>query len=211
MGVVPIDVTGWQVDLAVGCTYKYLNGSPGSPAFLYVPERHLESVLGQPWGWWGHASPFSFALDYQPANDLRRLLVGTPPVLSMLAIEPGVELIQQAGIEAIRSKSVRLSEYFLKLVDAVLLPLGYRLGSPRDPERRGSHISLRHPEGYRICQALIQEWNLIPDFREPDNIRLGFAPLYTSFMDIYRTAICLSEVVTSRRYERYEPERAKVT
>ncbi len=211
VGVVPIDVTAWQVDFAVGCTYKYLNGGPGSPAFLYVPERHLQSVLGQPWGWWGHTSPFSFELAFQPASDLRRLLVGTPPMLSMLAIEPGLELIQQAGIEAIRSKSVRLGEFFLEMFDAALQTLGYMLGSPRDPERRGSHISLRHPEGYRICQALIQEWDLIPDFREPDNIRLGFAPLYTSFEDMYRTAIYLSEVITSHRFERYELERAKVT
>jgi kynureninase len=211
VGVVPIDVTGWQVDLAVGCTYKYLNGGPGAPAFLYVPQRHLENVLGQPWGWWGHSSPFSFELEFQPAQDIRRLLVGSPPVLSMLAIEPGLELIRQAGIEAIRAKSVQLGEFFLEMIDNILTPLGYRLGSPRDPERRGSHISLRHPDGYRVCQALIHDWDLIPDFREPDNIRLGFAPLYTSFLDLYQTAFALSEVITGQSYEQYSSERAKVT
>jgi kynureninase len=211
VGVVPIDVTGWQIDFAVGCTYKYLNGGPGSPAFLYVPHRHLEHVQGQPWGWWGHATPFSFALDYQPAADIRRLLVSSPPVLSMLAIEPGIELIRSAGIPEIRSKSIRLGEFFIEMFDALLQPLGYTLGSPRDPQQRGSHISIRHPESYRICQALIDEWNLIPDFREPDNIRLGFAPLYTSFNDLYKAVICLSEVVASRKYESYSHERATIT
>ena len=211
VGVVPIDVTDWQVDFAVGCTYKYLNGGPGSPAFLYVPHRLLDSVLGQPWGWWGHAAPFSFEIDYQPAGDLRRLLVGSPPILSMLAIEPGIDLIQSAGIQAIRTKSIRLGEFFIAMFDAQLQSLGYTLGSPRNSQQRGAHISLRHPESYRICQALIEQRNLIPDFREPDNIRLGFAPLYTSFSDLYKSAICLSEVVISRSYEAYTHERAKVT
>jgi kynureninase len=211
VGVIPLDVSGWNVDFAVGCTYKYLNGGPGSPAFLYVNQKHLENIGHQPLGWWGHRTPFAFDLDYQPADSIRRLLSGTPPILSLLPIEFGVDLAVEAGIEHIRNKSKQLGGLFIQAFDARLAESGYQLGSPRDADRRGGHVSLRHPESYRIYQALTQELKLIPDFREPDNIRLGFAPLYTSFGDVLEAAMRLERVIKDRLYEKYTLERANVT
>ena len=156
-GAVPIQLDNWNVDLAVGCTYKYLNGGPGAPAYLYV-RRDLQTALQSPiWGWFGQRAPFDFDLDYEAAEGIVRFLAGTPPMLSLLAMEPALDLALEAGIERIRLKSVRLTSYLVYLMDAVLAPLGFALGSPRDPERRGSHVSVRHPEGYRINRALIEE------------------------------------------------------
>jgi len=211
VGVLPLDVSGWDVDFAVGCTYKYLNGGPGSPAFMYVNQKHLEKIRHQPLGWWGHRTPFAFDLDYQPADSIRRLLSGTPPILSLLPIEFGVDLTAKAGIEAIRNKSMQLGRLFIRAFDAYLADVGYQLGSPRDDNQRGSHVSIRHPESYRIYQALTRELKLIPDFREPDNIRLGFAPLYTSFADVLEAVLRLGRVVQDRIYEKYTLVRTSVT
>jgi kynureninase len=211
VGVVPLALDDWQVDLAVGCTYKYLNGGPGSPAFLYVQEDLQTKLLSPIWGWWGHRSPFAFELDYQPAADVTRFLAGCPPCLSLLAVEPGVDLILGVGMERIRRKSVALSSYLIELVDALLSPLGFELGSPRDPDRRGSHVSVRHLEGYRICQALIEEMNVIPDFREPDNIRLAEAPLYTSFAEVWEAVDRIRRVVEEQRYGAYSHARQAIT
>jgi len=210
VGAVPLALEKWGVDLAVGCTYKYLNGGPGSPAFLYVREALCSELLGQPWGWWGHREPFAFDLEFLPDESIRRFLVGTPPVLSSLAVEPGLDLVLEAGMEAIRNKAFNLGDYFLDLFGVVLAPRGFTLGSPQNPEKRGSHISIRHPEGFRISQALTAEENVIPDFREPDNIRLGFAPLYTRFMDLYETALCLQRVVVNETYRNYSEKRTTV-
>jgi kynureninase len=211
VGVLPLDVSNWDVDFAVGCTYKYLNGGPGSPAFIYVNHKHLESIGHQPLGWWGHRTPFTFDLDYQPAESVRRLLSGTPPILSLLPVEAGVDLAAKAGIERIRDKSLELSCLFIEAFDTRLADLGYQLGSPRDENRRGGHVSIRHAESYRIYQALTRALKLIPDFREPDNIRLGFAPLYTSFADVLEAVSRLARVVEDRMYEKYDHERARVT
>jgi kynureninase len=211
VGVVPLALDAWRVDLAVGCTYKYLNGGPGAPAFLYVREDLQSELLSTIWGWWGHQSPFAFDLDYQPADGVTRFLAGSPPCLSLLAIEPGVDLILQAGVERIRQKSVALSSYLIGLVDAILAPLGFELGSPRDPGRRGSHVSIRHPEGYRISRALIEEMKVIPDFREPDNIRLGLAPLYTSFEEVWEAVDRTRRVVEGERYRAYSRVRQAIT
>ncbi|MBN1121159.1 MAG: kynureninase [Anaerolineae bacterium] len=211
VGSVPIDVTNWGIDFAVGCTYKYLNGGPGSPAFLYVREQHRKEANARPWGWWGHESPFAFDLDYRAAESARQFLVGTPPVLSMLAVEPAVDLVLRAGVDAIREKAMAMGEFFVEMFDAVLAEVGFTLGSPRDPHRRGSHISLRHPEGYRICRVLIEEEQVIPDFREPDNIRLGFAPLYTRYVDCVEAVERLHRVVADRRYEAYDTHRTDIT
>jgi kynureninase len=211
VGVLPLDVSGWDVDFAVGCTYKYLNGGPGSPAFMYVNGKHLEKIGHQPLGWWGHRTPFAFDLDYQPADSIRRLLSGTPPILSLLPIEFGLDLAAKAGIETIRQKSLQLGRLFIRAFDAHLADLGYQLGSPRDENRRGGHISIRHPDAYRIYQALTRELKLMPDFREPDNIRLGFAPLYTSFSDVLEAVSRLARAVEDQMYEKYTLARAKVT
>lgn len=211
VGAVPVELDRWGVDLAVGCTYKHLNGGPGSPAFLYVRRDLQEEALSPIWGWFGQRSPFAFDLEYAPVEGVARFLAGTPPVLSLLAIEPALDLLLEVGIERIRHKSVQLTSYLIYLVDTILTPLGFTLGSPRDPARRGSHVSVRHPEGYRINRALIEEMQVLPDFREPDNIRLGLAPLYTSFTDAWEAVERIRRVVEERRHLRHPVERLPVT
>lgn len=211
VGITPIELDRWRVDLAVGCTYKYLNGGPGAPAFLYV-RRDLQEDLSPPiWGWFGQRAPFDFEIEYEPAEGVGRFLTGTPPVLSMLAMESGLDLSLEAGIERIRCKSVRLTSYLVYLADQVLAPLGFTLGSPRDPALRGSHVSLRHPQGYRINRALIEEMQVLPDFREPDNIRFGLAPLYTSFSEVWEAVERTRRAVEGKRYLHYPRERLQVT
>ncbi|MEF3273629.1 MAG: kynureninase [Chloroflexus sp.] len=211
VGVVPINLNESGVDLAVGCCYKYLSGGPGAPAFLYI-RRDLQAQLVNPIaGWMGQRNLFDFDLDYEPAPGLRRFLTGTPPVVSLALIEPGVDLVLAAGIERLRAKSVAQTEYLIELWQQRLAPLGYTLNSPRDPARRGSHISLGHPEGLGIDLALINELGVLPDFRAPDNIRLGIAPLYTSFRDIYTAVERLAQAVTEQRYVKYRNHRPTVT
>jgi kynureninase len=211
VGAVPLALGAADADLAVGCSYKYLCGGPGAPAFLYV-RRDLQERLSSPiWGWMGHRGPFDFALDYAPAPGIARFLAGTPPVLSLAAIEPGVDLVLEAGIERLRAKSVRQTEYLIGLAEAWLAPLGFRVRSPREAARRGSHVSLGHPEGWRINRALIEEMGVIGDFREPDNLRLGVAPLYTTFVEIHEGMRRLRAVVEDRRYAKYAVERSAVT
>ncbi len=210
-GALPVDLNGAAADLAVGCTYKYLNGGPGAPAFLYV-RRDLQAALENPIsGWIGQRDPFDFALDYAPAPGIRRFLTGTPPILSLLAVEPGVDLLLEAGIGRLRERSVRLSTYLLELFDESLAPLGFRLNSPRDPARRGSHVSLGHDDGLRINLALIHDMRVLPDFRRPDNIRLGIAPLYNTFTDLHTAVERLRTVVVDRLYERHDPTALQVT
>jgi kynureninase len=197
--------------LAVGCTYKYLNGGPGSPAFLYV-QREWQARLGNPiTGWMGHQNMFDFALDYQRDAGLRHFLTGTPPVLSTALIEPGVDLLLAAGMDQLRAKSVRQSSYLLDLWRAWLVPLGFRLNSPAEAAQRGSHVSLGHDDGWRISQALSNERRVIPDFRQPDNIRLGLAPLYTRYSDIYEAMRRLRQVVKDKLYEQYPAAQKTVT
>jgi kynureninase len=211
-GAVPIELDDWGVDFAVGCTYKYLNGGPGAPAYLYVRRDLQEKTVSPIWGWFGQRSPFDFGLEYQPAGGITRFLVSSPAILSTLAMEAGLDILLEAGMERIRRKSVQLTSYLVDLVDAILVPLGFSLGSPRDPAQRGSHVSIRHPEGYRVNRVLIEEMNVIPDFREPDIIRLGLAPLYTSFGDVWEAVDRIRQVVKERRYLRYFPgQRLTVT
>jgi kynureninase len=204
-GAWPVDLNGAAADLAVGCTYKYLNGGPGAPAFLFV-RRALQAALANPIsGWIGRRDPFDFALDYSPAPGVQRFLTGTPPILSLAAIEPGIDLLLEAGMDRLRERSVRLSQYLIALWEARLAPLGFRLNSPRDPARRGAHVSLGHDEGLRVNLALIREMNVLPDFRRPDNIRLGIAPLYNTFADLHAAVERLRAVVVDRLYERHDP------
>jgi kynureninase len=211
VGAVPIHLDDAGADFAIGCTYKYLNGGPGSPAFLYV-RRELQDQARSPiWGWWGEAKPFDFDLDYRPAPGAQRFLIGTAPMLSMMALETALEPVLKAGIEGIRKKSLALTEFAVQLIDDQLTPLGFKLGSPRDPSRRGSHVSIRHPDGYRVNRALIEEMKVIPDFREPDNIRLGLSPLYTSFAEVWDGIDRIRQVVAERRFEAYGSRRLQVT
>ncbi len=214
-GAVPIDLNGAGADLAVGCTYKYLNGGPGSPAFLYV-RKDLQTQLSQPmWGWFAAQNPFAFDLDYTPAADISRYRVGTPPMLSMKAVEPAIDILLEAGMDRLRAKSLRQTEYLIFLADRWLVPLGFTIGTPRQASLRGSHVSIRHPEGYRINRALIEaeppDVKVIPDFREPDNIRLGIAPLYNTFAEIHRAVDRLRVIVEEEIYQKYSVERLAVT
>lgn len=211
VGVMPIDLDAWNVDFALGCTYKYLNGGPGSPAFLYVNQRLQEKAISPIWGWWGQSSPFDFDLEYSPAVGMQRFQTGTQPIISLMCLDAALGPILQAGIPAVREKSIRLTEYFIQLFDDILQPLGYFLGTPRQASRRGSHVSLRHPEGYRINRVMIDELSLVPDFRTPDNIRFGLAPIYTTFTEVWEAVDRTRKVVQNRLFEKIPKERLIVT
>ena len=176
VGALPLALNECEVDLAVGCTYKYLNGGPGSAAFLYVRKDLQEEVLNPIWGWFGQKGQFDFGLQYQPASGMNRWQVGTPSILSLSAVEPAIDLLLEAGIDRLRAKSIAQTEYLIGLWEELLRPLGVTLNSPRDYRQRGSHVSIGHAEALRIDRALIEDLNVIPDFRSPDNIRLGIAP-----------------------------------
>ena len=210
-GAVPVELDKCNVDFAIGCTYKYLNGGPGAPAFLYVNKRIQNDVTSPIWGWWGQKDPFEFDLNYEPAAGVQRFLVGTAPMLSTIAMEDALAPMLEAGMDTLRAKSILMTDYASYLTDTLLVPLGFSLGSPRDSARRGSHISIRHTEGYRINRAMIEEMNVIPDFRAPDNIRLGFAPLYISFADIWEGFDRIRRVVEEKRYENYPKQKLTVT
>lgn len=183
-GVVPVELDAWQVDLAVGCSYKYLNGGPGAPAWAYV-RRGLQDSIRQPiQGWLGSADPFEMGQGYRPAPGIRAVASGTPPILGMLAMTDMLELLEQAGIGAIRDKSIALTEYALDLVDELLVPLGVTVSSPRLSAGRGSHITIDHPS-FRDATRRLWQRGVIPDFRPPHGIRLGMSPLSTSFAEVY--------------------------
>ena len=193
-GVIPQQLDDWRVDLAVGCTYKYLNGGPGSPAFGYV-RADLHERLQQPiQGWMGSSSPFEMAERYTPSDGIRRFLSGTPSIIGMLAIQDMLALIERAGIAAIRAKSIALTEFAIQISDRILDPLGVHIGSPRDAAQRGSHITLEHPE-FRVATARLWERGVIPDFRPPDGLRIGLSPLSTSFAEVYRGLLAVREVL----------------
>lgn len=185
VGAFPIDFGGANVDLAVGCTYKYLNGGPGSPAFIYVREDLQDSLKNPITAWWGHADPFAFGLDFEPISGIRRFHTGTMPTLSLAAAEAGIDDVIEAGIGPIREKGVALSEYLIEQWEEHLESLGFGLASPRDAAMRGSHVSLSHEEAWPITRAIIEQAKVLPDFRSPDNLRLGLSPLYTTFVEIH--------------------------
>jgi kynureninase len=193
-GVIPRRLDDWRVDLAVGCTYKYLNGGPGSPGFGYV-RADLQNRLWQPiQGWMGAAEPFAMAERYTPSDGIRRFLSGTPSIVAMLGMQDMLALIERAGLEAIRAKSVALTEFAIEVSDRLLGPLGVDVASPRDPAVRGSHVTLEHPE-FRVVTARLWEMGVIPDFRPPDGLRIGLSPLSTSFGEVYRGLIAVREVL----------------
>jgi len=211
VGAVPVELDRWGADLAVGCTYKYLNAGPGAPAFLYVCRELQEEALSPIWGWFGHRTPFAFELDYDPPAGITRFLVSSPSILSVLVLEAALKPLLDAGIARVHEKAMRLTSYLIDVADAVLAPLGFEVASPRDPMRRGAHVSLRHEDAYQINRALIEEMNVLPDFREPDNIRLGLSPLYTSFTDVWKGIDRIRQVVEEKRFEKYSNKRLPVT
>ena len=184
-----------DVDLAVGCTYKYLNGGPGAPAFLYVHKRHQPALRQPIWGWLGRTDPFEMGPGYEPAPGITSYTTGTPPILGLTAARAGIELSIEAGIDAIRAKSIRLTEYAIELADELLQPLGVTLGSPRDPARRGGHVALVH-EHARTLTTQLADRNVIADFRAPDVIRIGLSPLTTRFTDVHDGLHALRELLT---------------
>ncbi|MEJ2581658.1 MAG: aminotransferase class V-fold PLP-dependent enzyme, partial [Acidobacteriota bacterium] len=199
-GAMPVDLTGIAVDLAVGCGYKYLNGGPGAPAFAYVARRHHPRLDTPLWGWMGHNAPFEFDSAYHPAGGVGRLRVGTPPILSLVALECGVAGVAEIGVEPLRAKSVALTEFFIDLIERYCGDYGLEIVTPREPHLRGSQVSLRHPDGYPIMQAL-RAAGVVGDFRAPDLLRFGFAPAYVRFVDVWNAVAALREIMGSERWK----------
>jgi kynureninase len=192
-GAIEVDLAGSGADLAVGCTYKYLNGGPGAPAWLYV-RRDLQRQLRNPiQGWFGQRDQFAMGQGYDPAPGIREWQTGTPGILGLAAAEEGIRLVAEAGIAGTRAKGVALTEYAIALHDAWLAPLGFTLGSPRDPRRRGAHVAVRRDDARELTAQLIER-GVVPDFREPDSIRLGLSPLTTSFADVHEGIRRLREI-----------------
>jgi len=210
-GAVPVELEAWGADLAVGCTYKYLNAGPGAPAFLYV-RQELQELLRSPiQGWFSHADQFAMGPDYEPAPGIVRFLAGTPGIIGVDAVQAGAAEVAAAGIQPLRAKSIALTELAIALHDERLAPLGFQLGTPRDPARRGSHVSFRHPDAWRICQALIEQAHVIPDFRPADVIRFGLPAVYTRFVDVYDAIDRLAVLVEREAHHAYDLRRARVT
>jgi kynureninase len=208
-GAVPVDLTGCGVDFAVGCTYKYLNGGPGAPAFIYLRNDLQASVNPVLSGWLGHQAPFAFDPSYRPGAGIERMRVGTPPVLQMAALDAALEIWDRVDMAALRARALELGDLFMDLVAAACPDLA--LATPHDPALRGSQVSFRHPEGYAIMQALIAR-GVVGDFRAPDILRFGITPLYIDAADIRAAAAVLAEVIDGRLWDRAEYRtRARVT
>lgn len=199
-GSVEIDLDGAGVDFAAGCTYKYLNGGPGSPAFAYVNSRHLAGLQQPIWGWMGRKDAFEMGAGYEPAPGIRGFLSGTPAIFGMLAMRGTLDLIEEAGMAAIREKSLKLTGYAVDLFEAWLEPLGVRLASPRDPLQRGSHITVDHP-AFRDVTAELWEQDVIPDFRAPQGIRIGLSPLSTSFAEVRDGMAAIRQSLEGRGFD----------
>lgn len=208
-GAVPVDLNAAQADFAVGCTYKYLNGGPGSPAFIWVPRRHQEKFSHPLTGWWSHAKPFAMAHGFAPADGIGRALCGTQPVVSLALVECGLEVFEQTDMEAIRAKSLALTDLFIELVETTCAshPLG--LVTPRDHTRRGSQVSFTHPHGYAVMAALIAR-GVVGDYREPEIMRFGFTPLYTRYVDVWDAVAILKDILDREDYD-VAAERGAVT
>ncbi len=202
-GALPVRLNNAGADFAVGCGYKYLNGGPGAPAYLFVAERHQDDIQPPLSGWMGHEAPFAFDTDFRPAPGIERQLCGTPSVLAMAALEVGVEILTRADIDRVREKSQRMGDLFLQLVDEQCDGLGLTAACPRDSEARGSQVSLRHAESYPIMQALVAR-GVIGDFRSPDVLRFGLTPLYLRFVDVWDGVATLKEILETEAFRRPE-------
>lgn len=198
-GAVELDLNGAHADLAVGCGYKYLNGGPGAPGYLFVARRHLAAMRSPLSGWMGHAAPFQFSDEYAPAEGIERFLCGTPPLLSLLALEVGVDLLREADMAALAAKSRAMGDYFIAAIEQECAGFGLQLASPRDAAQRGSHVSFSHPSAYAIMQALIGR-GVIGDFRAPDMLRFGLTPLYLGFEQLWDAVAILRDILTSESW-----------
>ncbi|MBE9539613.1 MAG: kynureninase, partial [Proteobacteria bacterium] len=202
-GALEVDLNACRADFAIGCTYKYLNGGPGSPAFIFAAKRHQGSARQPLTGWWGHADPFAFERNYRPASNIRQMLSGTQPILSLAVAEVGIDLFLRADMAEVRKKSQALTGLFINLIDQRCGDHDFHLISPRDAQRRGSQVSLDHEHGYAIVQALIAR-GVIGDFRAPQNMRFGFAPLYVGYTDVWDAVQHLVEIMTDQEWRREE-------
>ncbi len=208
-GAIPVNVAAAEADFAVGCSYKYLNGGPGAPAFIYVAPRHAEHIKPALSGWLGHAAPFAFDLDYRPGHGIERMRVGTPPVLQMTALECALDIWDMAEMADVRARSMELTDLFVELVEEKCPQL--TLASPRDATRRGSQVSFRFEQGYAAMQALIAR-GVIGDFRMPDVMRFGFTPLYIDANDVRQAVDIMADVMNNNLWDRDEYKvRAAVT
>lgn len=210
-GAVPVDLRGDGVELAVGCTYKYLNGGPGSPAYLYVGQELQEQLRSPIWGWFGRRDQFLMGPGYEPADGVERFHAGTPPILGLASVAVGVELTLEAGMDALRRKSRDLTELTAALADERLARHGFRVASPRAADRRGGHVALAHEDAWRICRALVERAGVIPDFRAPDAIRLAFPPLYSRFVDVWDAIDRLDRLVAGGEQRDVPSARRRVT
>ena len=193
-GSIPLELEAWGADLAVGCTYKYLFGGPGAPAFLYVRQALQDELRTPIQGWFGQRDQFAMGPRYDPEPGIRSWLAGTPGMLALAAVDEGVRLTAEAGLDAIRAKGIALTEFAIELVDERLAPLGCSVGSPRDATRRGAHVAIRHPDAERLTAALIAR-GVVPDFRAPDSIRFGLPPLTSRFVDVARGVDALADLL----------------
>ncbi len=195
-GALPVDLDGANADFAVGCTYKYLNGGPGAPAFIYAAHRHHASIVQPLSGWWSHARPFAFEQGFAEGDGIKRFLCGTPPVLSLRALKGALSIWDEVDLDMLRKKSMALSDLFIRLVEAKCGQYGVVLGTTRDSEKRGSQVSFTHSNGYEVMQALIER-GVIGDFRAPATLRFGFTPLYVSYRDVWQAAGVLEDILSS--------------
>jgi kynureninase len=202
-GTLPVQLNACHADFAVGCGYKYLNGGPGAPAFVFVAERHLPHLHQPIAGWHGHAQPFAFSQEYQPHPGIDRMLVGTASQLGLIALEEALTVFQGVDLQQLRAKGMALGDLFIALVDQEVGGHGFGLASPREGARRGSQVSLTHEQGYAIMQALIAR-GVIGDFRAPDILRFGFAGLYVRYVDIWDAVAALKDVMRTRAWDRPE-------
>ena len=210
-GAVPVDLNGADADYAVGCTYKYLNGGPGSPAFIWVAPRHIPDFWQPLSGWWGHQRPFDMTVAYEPAGGIRRYLCGTQPIVSLAMVECGLDVAREADMAEVRRKSLALGDLFIALVEERCAGHPLTLVTPRDHAQRGSHVSLRHPNGYEVMQALIAR-GLIGDYREPEVLRFGLTPLYFGYVDVWDAVEILKDVLDSKAWDKPEfKQRSAVT
>jgi kynureninase len=199
-GALPVDLDGAGADFAVGCSYKYLNGGPGAPAFIYAASRHHASIVQPLSGWWGHARPFAFERSFDGDVGIKRFLCGTQPILSLRALKGALSMWDEVDMNALRRKSIALTDLFIRLVEAKCGRYGVVLDTTRDSERRGSQVSFTHGNGYEVMQALIER-GVIGDFRAPSTLRFGFTPLYVSYRDVWLAASVLEEILSSGSWQ----------
>ncbi len=199
-GALPVDLDGAKADFAVGCTYKYLNGGPGAPAFVYAAARHHGAISQPLSGWWGHARPFAFEKHYAAGEGIRRFLCGTQPILSLRALKGALDIWDEVDIAALREKSLGLTDLFIALVEEKCAAYGLELESPRERKKRGSQVSFRHPHAYEIMQALIAR-GVIGDFRAPSTMRFGFTPLYLRYADVWQAVVILEEILRTGAWQ----------